>query len=481
VRPVNAADGRTADGAELLGLSAVVVGLARSGIAAAATLARRGAKVVATDLKPRSALSQEALDLEALGVRLELGGHRAATFAAGDVVVVSPGVPWDLPELLAARKAGAQVLAELEMGARLLRGPIVAVTGTKGKSTTTAVLGAMLQEAGIETRVGGNIGSAITGLVEGATAKTVFVLEASSFQLEGTDLFHPKVALFLNLSADHLDRHADFESYARAKARIFANQTPDDWALVNGADPRVLSLAEAGKGRQLRFFPGGAESPIGSDDAAFFRSDRAWLRLSGAEEQLFRLESLRVPGPHLASDLLAAAAAARLLGATADAVARAAETFPGLEHVLERVAEVAGVVFFNDSKATNVEAARRSIEALDRPVVAIVGGRYKGGDFADLAPAVLRHGRAVLAIGEARDRVAAALGSSVPVTLCTSLDEAVERAAAVALPGDAVVLAPACSSFDMFGDYAERGRAFKEAVGRLTEARSERRPRRGAP
>jgi len=188
-----------------------------------------------------------------------------------------------------------------------------------------------------------------------------------------------------------------------------------------------------------------------------------------------------VPGPHLASDLLAAAAAARLLGATADAVARAAETFPGLEHVLERVAEVAGVVFFNDSKATNVEAARRSIEALDRPVVAIVGGRYKGGDFADLAPAVLRHGRAVLAIGEARDRVAAALGSSVPVTLCTSLHEAVERAAAVAVPGDAVVLAPACSSFDMFGDYAERGRAFKEAVGRLTEARSERRPRRGAP
>jgi UDP-N-acetylmuramoylalanine--D-glutamate ligase len=478
---VGHSNGGAGDGLELVGLSAVVVGLARSGIAAASLLARRGAKVVATDLKPRSALAPEALDLESLGVRLELGDHRAATFASGDLVVVSPGVPWDLPELVAAREAGAEVLAELELGARFLRGPIAAVTGTKGKSTTTAALGAMLKEAQLDARVGGNIGSAVTGLVEGTTATTMFVLEVSSFQLEGTERFHPKVVVFLNLSTDHLDRHPDFEAYARAKARVFANQTGADWAVVNGADPRVLSLAEPGRARILRFFPPGIEPPSGSEDAAFFRAGRARLRLDGAEEELFGLAALKVPGPHLASDVIAAAAAARLLGAPAAAVARAAAAFAGLEHVLERVAEVGGVVFFNDSKATNVDAARRSLEALDRPLVAIVGGRYKGGDFADLAPALAGRGRALLAIGEARDRVAAALGSTIPVTLCASLQEAVERALALAVPGDAVVLAPACSSFDMFSDYAERGRSFKDAVAHLAEATTARRGRGRTP
>ena len=448
---------------ELAGKQVVVVGLARSGIAAAGFLAGRGARVVATDRRPAGELQAEAMTLAGRGVRLELGGHTEGTFTAADLVVVSPGVPWDLPELRAARAAGVSVMAELELGCRHIRGTVAAVTGTKGKSTTTAALGAMLGAAGRDVRVGGNIGQAVTGLLEGATDETVFVLEVSSFQLEGTDTFHPRVAVFLNLSADHLDRHAGFEDYAAAKARIFRNQTSEDWAVVNGD---LLARARGwGRARLLPFAP----SPLGESDSAFFKDGLACLRLDGRVETLFPIASVRLPGSHLLLDLLAAASAARLLGAPAEAVARAAARFEGVEHVLERVAEVAGVAFFNDSKATNVDAARKSLEAFEGPILAILGGRYKGGDFGDLREALARRGKAVMAIGEARQRVAEALAPAVPVVLCDTLAEAVERAFAAAAPGDVVLLAPACSSFDMFQDYAERGRAFKREVRALVE------------
>jgi UDP-N-acetylmuramoylalanine--D-glutamate ligase len=361
-------------------------------------------------------------------------------------------------------------MAELELGFRHMRGTVAAVTGTKGKSTTTAALGAMLGQAGRDVRVGGNIGQAVTGLLEGATEETVFVLEVSSFQLEGTDTFHPKVAVFLNLSTDHLDRHASFEDYAAAKARIFANQTSDDWAVINADDPGVVALASQTRASQARarLMPF-APSPLGESDSAFFNAGHACLRLNGQVEQLFPLDSVRLPGSHLLLDMLAAATAARLLGAPAEAIARAAVRFEGVEHVLERVAEIAGVAFFNDSKATNVDAARKSLLAFDRPVVAILGGRYKGGDFADLREPLARHGKAVMAIGEAQARVAEALAPVVPVVPCDTLREAVERAFAAAAPGDVVLLAPACSSFDMFQDYADRGRAFKREVRALAE------------
>jgi UDP-N-acetylmuramoylalanine--D-glutamate ligase len=450
---------------ELAGKQVVVVGLARSGIAAAGFLARRGARVVATDRRAAAELQAEAMTLAERGVRLELGGHRAETLTAAELVVVSPGVPWDLPELVAARSAGVAVMAELELGARHIRGPIAAVTGTKGKSTTTAALGAMLREAGRDVRVAGNIGQAVTGLLDGATDETLFVLEVSSFQLEGTDTFHPKVAVFLNLSADHLDRHPSFEAYAAAKARIFANQTSEDWAVINRDDLGVLERANQTRARLVPFTT--APASHGASSSAFFRAGHAVLRLDGLEESLFPVSSVRLPGSHLLLDLLAAAAAARLMGAPADAIARAVAEFQGIEHVLERVAEIEGVVFFNDSKATNVDAARKSLEAFDRPVVAILGGRYKGGDFADLRADLARRGRAVMAIGETRPRVAADLASVLPVVLCDSLEEAVFRAFAAAQRGDVVLLAPACSSFDMFQDYADRGRAFKGAVRAL--------------
>jgi len=450
------------------GASVVVVGLARPRFPTARFLARRGAKVVATDVKVEGELPEEALRLREQGVRLELGAHRRESFTGASMVVVSPGVPWQLPELEAAREAGVPVMAEIELAFRHLRGRLAAVTGTKGKSTTTAALGAMLREGGGDVRVGGNIGEPLIGLVEGSTEETTFAVEVSSFQLEGTKSFRPRLAIWLNVSPDHLDRHPTLEDYVAAKARIFANQTAEDWAVVNADDPVVLAEARRSRGRVLPFRPGGEGVPSG--DGAFFEAGEACLRLEGRRERLFSLAEVKLPGAHLAGDLLAAAAAGRVLGARGEAIARAVRGFRGVEHVLEHVATIGGVAYYNDSKATNVEAARRSLEAFTGPVLLILGGRYKGGDFALLGPVLAARGGRVLAIGEARERVRTSLAAAVPVESCSSLREAVERAHATAPPGATVLLAPACSSFDMFRDYAHRGRVFKEEVRRLAES-----------
>jgi UDP-N-acetylmuramoylalanine--D-glutamate ligase len=443
----------------------VVVGLARSGIAAAALLARQGQSVVAVDRKPEAELDAAALALREQGVRLELGPHRRETFERASLVVVSPGVPWELSELAAARTAGVPVIAEIELAYRHLKGRVAAITGTKGKSTTTAALGAMLREAGLDARVGGNIGAPLSGMVEGSTGATVFAVEVSSFQLEGIDQFRPHVAVWLNLSLDHLDRHPTLAAYAAAKARVFLNQQPSDWAVVNADDPAVLAAAETARARRLLFRVTGA--PLPGDDSAFFEHGLARLRHAGREETLFELARVALPGAHLHGDLLVAAAAARLLGAPAEAIARAVAGFRGAPHVLEHVATIEGVRYFDDSKATNVEAARRSLEAFGEPVVVILGGRYKGGDFADLRPALASHGRAAIAIGEAAERVRAALSGTLPVESADSMAEAVARARGHAREGDVVLLAPACSSFDMFEDYAQRGRAFRAEVEAL--------------
>jgi UDP-N-acetylmuramoylalanine--D-glutamate ligase len=452
--------GGNEDSLDLAGQRVLVVGLARSGTAAARFLVGRRARVVATDRKAEKDLDSEALNVPA-EVRLELGGHVRESFTGADLVVVSPGVPWETPELVAARAAGVPVVAEVELAYRALKGRVVAVTGTKGKSTTTAAIGAMLKEHGYDTRVGGNIGQAAISLVEGATAESVFVLEVSSFQLEGIERLRPDVAVFLNLSADHLDRHPTFEAYAAAKARVFENQRVDDWAVVNEDDAHVRRLAKAGLARRVTF--GGA--PRG--EGAFFAGGMAQLALEGRRELLFKKEDVRVPGEHLALDLLAAGTAARLVGASPDSIARAVASFRGAEHTLEEVAVVRGVAFYNDSKATNIAAAQKSLESFERPVLVIMGGRHKGGDFADLRDAAALHAKRVLAIGEAQLTLEQALGSVVPVQRCATLEIAVEQAARHASSGDVVLLAPACSSFDMFRDYAHRGQAFKAAVQSL--------------
>jgi UDP-N-acetylmuramoylalanine--D-glutamate ligase len=442
------------------GQQVLVVGAARSGVAAAQLLARRGARVTLTDSKAQ--IPQQA-ELGAAGVRLELGGHVPATFESSHLIVLSPGVPLDLPEIRRARAAGVRVIGELELASRWLRGPIVAITGTKGKSTTTTLVGRMLEAAGRRVLVGGNIGYPVSAQVEASTADTVHVIEASSFQLETTDTFKPWIAALLNFSPDHLDRHPDEASYAAAKLRIFANQQADDWAVVNADSEEAVQMTQNVRARVVTF---------GVDEPADVHVGRGfvWQRTSEGDIPLLPVAAIHLQGRHMLSNVAAATAISHLAGASGSSLARALEGFRGLEHVMEIVASRGGVRFVNDSKATNVDAAAKSIESFDK-VVAIIGGKYKGGDFADLAEPLRAHGRAVVAIGESRAMVKAALQEVLPVTEAASLAEAVRQAWDLAVPDGVVLLAPACASFDMFADYAERGRKFKEEVRKLiTEA-----------
>jgi UDP-N-acetylmuramoylalanine--D-glutamate ligase len=443
------------------GKRVVVVGAARSGVAAAELLVRRGARVTLTDARPQI---EDEERLRGAGVTLELGGHRAATLTGADLIVLSPGVPPRIPELDAARDAGVHVTGELELASRWLRGRIVAITGTKGKSTTTTLTGRMLEAGGHHVLVGGNIGLALSAQVESSTDETIHVVEASSFQLESIETFRPWIAVFLNFSPDHLDRHASVQEYAAAKARIFANQTDSDWAVVNADDPAVLELAARGRARRALF------SMASTIAEGFVLAGDTIVRRRGQhDEPLVPLSSVTLLGRHLVADVLAAAAVASLAGVDAAAMVRAVEGFKGLEHALEPVGEVGGVRFVNDSKATNIEAARRAIESFDEGVVVVLGGRFKGGDFRDLLPPLTARHATVVAIGEARPLIREALGQAVAVHEAVDMSSAVRTAFASASPGRTVVLAPACSSFDMFRDYAERGRVFKQEVMRLQE------------
>ena len=448
----------TAHDFSVSGRRVLVVGAARSGVAAARLLAGRGASVTLTDCKAR--VPDEA-ELRASGVALELGGHRIASFEAAQLVVMSPGVPLDLVEVQRARALGIPVIGELELASRWLRGPIVAITGTKGKSTTTTLVGRMLEASGRRVLVGGNIGVPLSAHVSQSTADTVHVVEASSFQLEATETFHPWIAALLNFSPDHLDRHPDEAAYAAAKRRIFANQDAHDWAVINADSPEVVRLSAGVRSRVVRY-------AVDRTQTADVHASRGfvWRRTSEDDVPLLPLAAVHLAGHHMLSNVVAATAISHLAGATGDSLARALEGFAGLEHVMEPVGARGGVRFINDSKATNVDAAARSIESFER-VVAIVGGKYKGGRFEDLAAPLRAHGRGVVAIGEAGPRVREALNGVVPVVEAASMQEAVRRAWNLALPDGVVLLAPACASFDMFVDYADRGRRFKEEVRRL--------------
>jgi UDP-N-acetylmuramoylalanine--D-glutamate ligase len=443
------------------GLRVVVAGAARSGIAAAHLLARRGARVTLSEVRRELT---EAAALDAAGVSLELGGHTAATFAAADLIVLSPGVPSRQPAIDAARRAGVPVIGELELASRWLSGRVVAITGTKGKSTTTTLTGRMLEAGGLRVRVGGNIGLALSDQVDDSTAETIHVVEASSFQLEGIDTFHPWIAVLLNFSPDHLDRHASVGEYGAAKARVFLNQTADDWAVLNADDPASLALASAAAARRLLFST--SDTLVAG---VAIEGETIVRRAGGASVPLVPLASVRLLGRHLVADVLAASAVAAIAGVPSEAMTRAVEGFTGLEHALEPVATVGGVRFVNDSKATNIEAARRAIESFDHGLVVIMGGRFKGGEFADLAPPLAARGAAVIAIGEAAPLIESALSGRIEVRRAADMPAAVRQAFAAARPGGTVVLAPACASFDMFRDYAERGRAFKQEVRRLEE------------
>lgn len=450
-------------GLEVTGRHVVVVGAARSGVAVADLLVSRGARVTLTDTRP--SIEDEAA-LRSRGIALELGGHRVETLTHADLVVLSPGVPPRQPALDSARAAGVPITGELELAARWLRGRIVAITGTKGKSTTTTLTGRMFEAGGRRARVGGNIGLALSAQVGDSTPDTIHVVEVSSFQLETTERFHPWIAALLNFSPDHLDRHASVEEYAGAKARIFANQTPDDWAVVNADDPPALELSAGAVARPFRFSVGG---DLGGREGVVIAGDLIVHRTSEGDVPLVPLGSVRLIGRHLLSDVLAAASIARIAGIAPEAMTRAIEAFTGLEHALEPAGEVRGVRFVNDSKATNVASARLAIESFDRGLVAILGGRFKGGDLRDLREPLATRADAVIAIGESAGLVEEALEGAVPVRRAASMSDAVRSAYAAASPGGTVLLAPACASFDMFRDYAERGRVFKGEVQRLTQ------------
>jgi UDP-N-acetylmuramoylalanine--D-glutamate ligase len=445
------------------GKRVTVMGAARSGIAAAELLARRGARVTLSETRDQIA---NAEPLERLGVELELGGHHTDTFSGADLIVMSPGVPPVQPVIAAARAAGVPVIGELELASRWLRGRIVAITGTKGKSTTTELTGRILEASGFKVTVGGNIGAPLSAQVDGSTADMMHVVEASSFQLEQIETFHPWIAVMLNFSPDHLDRHPTVEAYGAAKARVFENQTADDWKVINADDPAVLELARRGRAR-TREFSMSAPPSTGTGLEGGWIVDRA----EGHSTKLVPLDSIHLLGRHLVNDVMAAATVGTIAGAAPAAITAAVDSFRGLEHAMELVAQIGGVRFVNDSKATNVDAALHSIESFEADIVAIIGGKFKGGDLRLLREPLKQRAKAVVAIGEARPLLRDALAAAIDVHEADTFEDAVTRAFELAKPVGVVLLAPACASFDMFRDYAERGRRFKEEVRKLAGER----------
>ena len=446
---------------DVRGKRVTVAGAARSGIAAAELLARRGGHVTLSDTR---ANVPEAERLRALGVELELGEHGVETFAKADLIVTSPGVPPEQPALANARRAGVPVIGELELASRWLRGRIVAITGTKGKSTTTELTGRILEASGFKVTVGGNIGAPLSAQVDESTPETMHVVETSSFQLEQIDTFHPWIAVMLNFSPDHLDRHPTVQAYGAAKARVFENQTVDDWQVINADDPEVLKLSRKGAAR-TRFFAMHTALDVGTAIEDEWIVDRTMQQT----RKLVPLDAIHLLGPHLVNDVMAAATVGAIAGAAPAAMTAAVEAFHGLEHAMELVADIDGVRFVNDSKATNVDAALHSIESFERGLVPIMGGRFKGGDLRLLREPLRQRARAVVAIGEARPLVRDAFAGAIDVREADTFEQAVKSAFAIAKPDGVVLLAPACASFDMFRDYADRGRRFKEEVGKLRE------------
>ncbi len=446
----------------LPGRRVVVAGAARSGVAAAALLSRRGFRVTLSERRGATELGPEARALESAGVRLETGGHRAETFAAADLVVLSPGVPADLPAAAAARAAGVPVWAEVELGYRFLRGRLAGITGSNGKSTTTALAAHLLASAGLDAVACGNIGLPLCSLVDSDRPGRWYVAELSSFQLEGIDTLRPRVAALLNLSPDHLDRHRDFSAYRAAKERLFMNQGPEDAAVLNLDDPQVAGIAPGLRGRVEWFGTGRDPRPLFAPEGSELVCRRP------GPSVLLPLSELPLRGAHNLSNVLAALSVAHLCGAPADRLPEGLRSFRPLPHRMESVGRVGGVEFVNDSKATNVDSALRAVESFDRPLVWILGGRDKGADWSSLRPA-LEGGRvrAVVTMGESAERIARALEGSVTLRRAAGMQEALRAARELARPGDVVLLSPACASFDLYRSYEERGDDFRSRVRAL--------------
>ena len=450
-------------GIELAGKRVLVVGLARTGIATALFCAARGARVTASEERPESQVAEAAAKLRAAGCTLELGGHREDTFLAQDLVVPSPGAVPTMPHLLAARAQGIPVWSEIELAWRFLQGRLVAVTGSNGKTTTTSLIGHILETAGVPVIVAGNIGTPLISRVETSSDSAVTVAEVSSFQLETIESLRPNIAVLLNLTPDHLDRHPSFAEYGRAKARMFENQVEEDAAIINADDPVATQYTPSRP--QLFWFS--RQKRVAS--GAFLRGDEIVFRSDGAETVLLCRADIGLRGEHNVENVLAASAAALLAGAPPAAILSGVRSFAGVEHRLEFVAEIGGIGFYNDSKATNVDATLKAVDAFPGNLLIILGGKDKGGDFTLLCEPLRHRARLALLVGAAAEKIAAQVAGSVPTEVAGTLDRAVRLAFERARPGDTVLLAPACASFDQFENFEHRGRVFKQLVRRLEQ------------
>jgi len=429
----------------------LIVGMARSGVAAAKLLQSRGKSVFATD----SGKAPLRSELERLGIPCESGGHTAERFLEAEEIVMSPGVPLDIPPLEAARRKGIPIVSEIEVAFRYLQGDIVAITGSNGKTTTTTLIGEVLNTIGRPVQVGGNIGTAMSSLVDSSRPATINVVEVSSFQLDGIRKFRPRVAVLTNITPDHLDRYADFKAYRASKFRIFENQTSSDFAVRNRDDAEVYPPASAGAARQ-RFF---SQRQIVDDGA--YRSGET-LYLDG--KPVMPAADVTLRGTHNIDNVLAAMTVADCYGVSAEAMSDTIRKFRGVEHRIEFVATVNGVQFFNDSKATNVDSAIKAVESFDGNIIMILGGLDKGAPYSPLVDAMIPRVKLAVLIGAAADKIASAIGNRLPVVRASSMADAARLGLESGKPGDVVLLSPACASFDMFDNYEHRGKVFKEAV-----------------
>jgi len=461
---------------ELAGARVTVMGLARSGVAACRLLQAAGARVTVADRKESAELTSAlgAIDLDHVGVTV--GARYESSLDEADLVVISPGVPYRLAPLEAVRRRGVKVISELELASQFFRSPLLAITGTNGKSTTVTLIGKFLAESGKRAFVGGNLGIALSeAAVEELCARQTgapspfdyLVVEVSSFQLETIDRFHPWIAALLNVTVDHQDRYESLDEYVAAKQRIFENQTTSDFALFNLDDDLVATLRQNVRATRLGFT---SRSTIGADmhGGTYLEGDRIVTTVTGVRQEICRRSEIRIIGNHNVENVMAAATYAVLCGCPLDVIRRVLATFPGLEHALEIVRERRGVRFVNDSKGTNVDATLKALESIDHPIWLIAGGRDKGGDFSRLAKAVGRRVTRVILIGEAAPLMRRAWEGVATMTEAATLRDAVNLAAQEASPGDVVLLSPACASFDMFTDYQDRGRQFKALVHALS-------------
>src|SRR5579863_806716 len=443
----------------------LVVGLGKSGVASALFLKARGARVTVSDTKPQEEFKNEIPALLDQGITVETGGHGERTFRGQDLIVVSPGVPVDAPPLVQARALGEKVIGEIELAAQFFPGEIVAITGSNGKTTTTTLAGEILTAGGLSTVVGGNIGTPAISLVERATADTTAVLEVSSFQLETIQTFRPRIAVVLNVTPDHLDRHRTFAAYTDAKARIFENQQADDFAVLNADDPTCVAMATRTKARVVWF---SRKKEV--ERGAYVRQGQILFRDANGQREIILLSEIPLKGAHNVENVLAAVCVGALSGVGHGKIRQAVATFKAVEHRLEYVATIRGVEYYNDSKATNVDATIKALESFPANIHLILGGKDKGSDYTVLNDLLRQRVKRVYTIGAAAAKIESQI-KGAEIVHAETLENAIRKAHAAAQPGDVVLLAPACASFDQFKSYEHRGKVFKEVVKGLSSVK----------